>query len=143
MIAENNDIDLQIDKDIFNCLNPKSLKSFFLFSGAGSGKTSTLVNVLTEFKTTFGNEYKFSNRKIAIITYTNAAADEINHRLSYDSIFEISTIHSFCWELIKNFTGDIKKWIEKDVKESIIDLEDKLSRARNPNNKTAISNRKN
>ena len=106
MIAENNDIDLQIDKDIFNCLNPISLKSFFLFSGAGSGKTSTLVNVLTEFKTTFGNEYKFSNRKIAIITYTNAAADEINHRLSYDSIFEISTIHSFCWELIKNFTGD-------------------------------------
>ncbi|CAA9198763.1 UvrD-helicase domain-containing protein [Flavobacterium collinsii] len=142
MIAENNDIDLQIDEDIFNCLNPISLKSFFLFAGAGSGKTSTLVNVLTKFKETFGNEYKFRNRKIAIITYTNAAADEINHRLSYDTIFEVSTIHSFCWELIKNFTADIKIWIEKDAKESIIDLEDKLSRARDPNNKTAISNRK-
>lgn len=142
MIAKNNDIDLQIDEDIFNCLNPVSLKSFFLFAGAGSGKTSTLVNVLTKFKETFGNEYKFRNRKIAIITYTNAAADEINHRLSYDSIFEVSTIHSFCWELIKNFTSDIKIWIEKDAKESIIDLEGKLSRARDANNKTAISNRK-
>lgn len=142
MIAENNDIDIKVDEDIFNCLNPKSLKSFFLFAGAGSGKTRTLVNVLTKFKESYGYDYKIRNKKIAIITYTNAAADEINHRLSYDSIFEVSTIHSFCWELIKNFTTDIKKWIKQDLDESIIDIEDKLSRARDPNNKTAISNRK-
>lgn len=142
MIAENNDIDIKVDEDIFNCLNPKSLKSFFLFAGAGSGKTRTLVNVLTKFKESYGYDYKIRNKKIAIITYTNAAADEINHRLSYDSIFEVSTIHSFCWELIKNFTTDIKKWIKQDLDESIIDIEDKLSRARDLNNKTAISNRK-
>ncbi|VXB49104.1 DNA helicase [Flavobacterium sp. 9AF] len=142
MIAKDNDIDKKVDEDIFNCLNPKSLKSFFLFAGAGSGKTRTLVNVLTKFKESYGYDYKIRNKKIAIITYTNAAAEEINHRLSYDSIFEVSTIHSFCWELIKNFTIDIKKWIEQDINESIIDLEDKLSRARDPNNKTAISNRK-
>lgn len=142
MIADNNDIDIQVDEDVFNCLNPNSLKSFFLFAGAGSGKTRTLVNVLTKFKETYGLDYKLRNRKIAIITYTNAAANEINHRLSYESIFEVSTIHSFCWELIKNFTLDIKKWIEIDTQESINDLEDKLSKARDPNNKTAISNRK-
>lgn len=141
MIAENNDIDKQVDEDIFNCLNPNCPKSFFLFAGAGSGKTRTLVNVLTKFKETYGKHYKLRNRKIAIITYTNAAADEINHRLSYDSIFEVSTIHSFCWELIKNFTIDIKNWVQKDTEESIKELEDKLSRARDPNNKTAISNR--
>src|SRR5690606_1627129 len=110
------------------CLDPKSFKSFFLFAGAGSGKTRTLVNVLTEFKESYGYDFKIRNKKIAIITYTNAAAEEINHRLSYDSIFEVSTIHSFCWELIKNFTADIKKWIEQDINESIIDLEDKLSK---------------
>lgn len=142
MIAENNNIDVQVDEDIFNCLNPNSLKSFFLFAGAGSGKTRTLVNVLTKFKENYGLDYKVRNKKIAIITYTNAAADEINHRLSYDSIFEVSTIHSFCWELIKNFTLDIKKWVEIDIQESIKDLEDKLAKARDPNNKTAISNRK-
>lgn len=142
MIAENNNIDINVDEDIFKCLNPKSLKSFFLFAGAGSGKTRTLVNVLTEFKKNYGYDFMIRNKKIAIITYTNAAADEINHRLSYDSIFEVSTIHSFCWELIKNFTTDIKKWIKQDIDESIIDIEDKLSKARDPNNKTAISNRK-
>lgn len=142
MIAENNDIDKKVDEDIFTCLNPKSFKSFFLFAGAGSGKTRTLVNVLTKFKESYGYDFKIRNKKIAIITYTNAAAEEINHRLSYDAIFEVSTIHSFCWELIKNFTEDIKKWIEQDINESIIDLEDKLSKARDPNNKTAISNRK-
>ena len=142
MIAENNDIDKQVDNDIFNCLNRDSPKSFFLFAGAGSGKTRTLVNVLNSFKEKYGIDYKLRNKKIAIITYTNAAANEINHRLSYDSIYEISTIHSFCWELIKNFTTDIKKWVEMDSKESIDDLEDKLSRARDANNKTAISNRK-
>ncbi|RZJ71447.1 UvrD-helicase domain-containing protein [Flavobacterium sp.] len=142
MIAKDNDIDLQVDEDIFRCINPRHPKSFFLFAGAGSGKTRTLVNVLTRFKTDFGHEYKLNNRKIAIITYTNAAADEINHRLSYDTIFEVSTIHSFCWALIKNFTADIKKWVDKNTKESIKELEDKLSKARDPNNKTAISNRK-
>lgn len=142
MIAENNDIDKQVDDDIFNCLNPKSPKSFFLFAGAGSGKTRTLVNVLTTFKKAYGQDYRLRNRKIAIMTYTNAAANEINHRLSYDSIFNVSTIHSFCWELIKNYTSDIKKWVETDIQESIKDLEVKLEKARDPNNKTAISNRK-
>ncbi|RZJ47663.1 MAG: ATP-dependent helicase, partial [Flavobacterium sp.] len=126
MIAENNDIDLKVDEDIFNCLNPNSLKSFFLFAGAGSGKTRTLVNVLTNFKEIYGQDYKLLNRKIGIITYTNAAADEITHRLSYNSIFEVSTIHSFCWELIKNFTLDIKNWVKIDIEKSIEDLEDKL-----------------
>lgn len=142
MIAENNDIDKQVDDDIFNCLNPKSPKSFFLFAGAGSGKTRTLVNVLTAFKKAYGQDYRLRNRKIAIMTYTNAAANEINHRLSYDSIFNVSTIHSFCWELIKTYTSDIKKWVEIDIQESIKDLEVKLEKARDPNNKTAISNRK-
>lgn len=142
MITENNDIDKRVDDDIFNCLNPKSPKSFFLFAGAGSGKTRTLVNVLTAFKEAYGQDYRFRNRKIAIITYTNAAANEINHRLSYDSIFTVSTIHSFCWELIKNYTSDIKKYVELDIQESIKDLKDKLEKARDPNNKTAISNRK-
>jgi DNA helicase-2/ATP-dependent DNA helicase PcrA len=142
MIAENNDIDKQVDDDIFNCLNPKSPKSFFLFAGAGSGKTRTLVNVLTAFKKAYGQDYRLRNRKIAIMTYTNAAANEINHRLSYDSIFNVSTIHSFCWELIKTYTSDIKKWVKIDIQESIKDLEVKLEKARDPNNKTAISNRK-
>lgn len=142
MTAENNDIDKHIDDEIFECLNPLNLKSFFLFAGAGSGKTGTLVNVLQKFKEKFGNDFRLRNKKIAVITYTNAAAEEINHRSDFDSIFAISTIHSFCWELIKNFTTDIKDWLRVDLNDSIVELDEKLSKARDLNNKTAVSNQR-
>ena len=53
-------------------------------------------------------DWLLTNRKqIAVITYTNAACDEISRRLHYKSIFSVSTIHSFLWELIKNYQSDI------------------------------------
>ena len=142
MPTYDNNIDENVDIEIYKCINPVSPKSFFLFAGAGSGKTRTLVNVLSQFKEINGKDFKLKNKKIAIITYTNAAADEINHRLAYDPIFNVSTIHSFCWELIQNFTTDIKKWLVVDLNESIIDLDTQLSKSRDPNNKTSVTNRK-
>ncbi|OYW94498.1 MAG: hypothetical protein B7Z23_03555 [Pseudomonadales bacterium 32-61-5] len=76
MTQHNNDIDKHVDSEIYECINPDSPKSFFLFAGAGSGKTRTLINVLSRFKEQYGTNFKFRNKKIAIITYTNAAADE-------------------------------------------------------------------
>lgn len=139
MANYSNNIDEPVDDLIFESIKPTSPKSFFLFAGAGSGKTRTLVNVLERFKIEFGKNYKLKNKRIAIITYTNAAADEISHRLEYSSIFNISTIHSFCWELIKNFTSDIKDWIEQNLNIEISELEEQQSRSRDLNNKTSIS----
>lgn len=96
MAEYTNEIDALVDDVIYESIKPSSPQSFFLFAGAGSGKTRTLVNVLDRFKKEFGKEYKLRNKRIAIITYTNAAADEITHRLEYSSIFNVSTIHSFC-----------------------------------------------
>ncbi|WP_228446331.1 UvrD-helicase domain-containing protein [Chryseobacterium sp. 18068] len=138
----NNDIDNEVDVEVYKCFNPNDPKSFFLFAGAGSGKTRTLVNVLTEFKEEYGRDYKLKNKKIAIITYTNAAADEINHRLEFSAIFSVSTIHSFCWNLIQTFTSDIKAWLRLDLKKSIEELEILLSKSRNLANKTSVSNAK-
>ncbi|WP_209332831.1 UvrD-helicase domain-containing protein [Lunatimonas salinarum] len=134
-----NNIDAPVDELIFESIKPTSPKSFFLFAGAGSGKTKTLVNVLKKFKKDYGSDLKLKNKRIAIITYTNAAADEISHRLEYSSIFNISTIHSFCWELIKNFTFDIKAWIAQNLNSEILELEEQQSRSRDLNNKTSIS----
>jgi len=139
MADYSNKIDEPVDDLIFESIKPTSQKSFFLFAGAGSGKTRTLVNVLERFKVEFGKNYKLKNKRIAIITYTNAAADEISHRLEYSSIFNISTIHSFCWELIKNFTSDIKTWIAENLLVEISELEEQQSRSRDLNNKTSIS----
>ncbi|MDL1912979.1 MAG: ATP-dependent helicase [Bergeyella sp.] len=142
MAEYTNEIDAPVDEVIYESIKPSSPQSFFLFAGAGAGKTRTLVNVLTRFKEEFGQEYKLKNKRIAIITYTNAAADEITHRLKYSSIFNVSTIHSFCWELIKSFTPDIKTWIKSNLIVEIAELKGQQSKSRDSNNRTSIGRAK-
>lgn len=133
-----NNIDDAVDVEISQCLNPNDPKSFFLFAGAGSGKTRSLVEALKRFKKDFGDEFILKNRKIAIITYTNAAADEIKQRLKFDPIFYVSTIHSYAWELIQLFTSDIKTFIRSKMIEDITKLKEAQSKSRNLQNKTSI-----
>ncbi|KAA6317855.1 hypothetical protein EZS27_032056 [termite gut metagenome] len=66
-----NDIDNSVDDVIYECINPSSPKSFFLFAGAGSGKTKTLVNVLSRFKKEYGKDFKLKNRKVGIINLSS------------------------------------------------------------------------
>ncbi|MDD4969249.1 MAG: UvrD-helicase domain-containing protein [Paludibacter sp.] len=133
-----NNIDNNVDEQIYECLNLETPKSFFLFAGAGSGKTKSLVNVLERFKIEYGKRFRLERKKIAIITYTNAAANEITHRLKHNSIFQVSTIHSFAWEIIKNFTNDIRNWLKENLSSEIIELEDQQTRSKNLQNKTSI-----
>lgn len=137
-LDDGNNVDDNVDIQISECLNPKSPKSFFLFAGAGSGKTRSLVAALTDFKTNHGNKFILNNQKIAIITYTNAAADEIKQRLMFDQIFYVSTIHSYAWELIQLFTLDIKSYVQTKLIEDIKDLELAQSKSKNLQNKTSI-----
>lgn len=142
MTQHNNDIDNQVDNDIYRCMTPGDLKSFFLFAGAGSGKTRTLTNVLTRFKEEHGTSYKFRNKNIAIITYTNAAADEIKRRLKYSSIFSVTTIHSFSWELIRHFSADIRAYLNNSLIVEIAELEEQQAKSRDLNNKTSLGRAK-
>ena len=138
----NNDIDKHVDTEIYDCLNLDNPKSFFLFAGAGSGKTRTLVNVLNKFKKNHGREFRLNRKRIAIITYTNAASNEIKDRLDFDPIFSVSTIHSFAWELIEPFVKDIKTWLTNNLANEILKLEDEQSRSRDLKNKTSIDRAK-
>lgn len=137
-----NEIDNWVDDKIFEFLNPDAFKSFFLFAGAGSGKTRTLVNVLARFKKKYGQQFRLSRKKVAIITYTNAAADEIVHRLENDPIFQVSTIHSFAWKLIMPYTFDIKVFLERELAADIMDLKEEQSKSKNLSNKTSIDRAK-
>lgn len=138
ILADDNNVDDNVDIQISGCLNPKDPKSFFLFAGAGSGKTRSLVKALTTFKTNHGNKFILSNQKIAIITYTNAAANEIKQRLKFDPIFYVSTIHSYAWELIQLFTSDIKAYVKIKLIEDIKELEIAQSKSRSLQNKSSI-----
>lgn len=132
-LSSSNQLD-PVEQEIYTYLNPDSPESFLLFAGAGSGKTSTLVNVLEEIQIRKNYVQRFirSGQKVAIITYTNAACDEIKSRLKYDPVFPVSTIHSFAWSLIKPFTEDIRSWLREKLRSDIGELEDKINRARQP-----------
>ncbi|MCD6175781.1 MAG: ATP-dependent helicase [Planctomycetes bacterium] len=113
-----------------NCLNLENPKSFFLFAGAGSGKTRALVEAMKMFCQKYGQEFRLSARKVAVITYTNAACDEIKHRIDYDSIFAVSTIHSIAWELIQTYHKDIREWLSHNLEMKINDLQEKQQKGR-------------
>ena len=121
-LSIDNHIDDHVDKEIQDCFSADDPKCFFVFAGAGSGKTSSLINTLTFLDKERGESLLMNGKQIAVITYTNAACDEISRRLQYKTIFSVSTIHSFLWDLIKSYQEDIKEWVTRSVQKEIEDL---------------------
>lgn len=135
-----NNIDLQVDKTLENCILSTPRKSFFLFAGAGSGKTHSLVSLLKKVRDSIGNDLLLQGKNVAVITFTNAATDEIINRLDYSPVFHISTIHSFVWDVIKYYQADIKQLYCQYIKEGIQELNVKIGGAKNKTTKTYLSN---
>lgn len=69
-------------------------------------------------------------QKVAVITYTKAARDEIIRRTQFDSVIAVSTIHSFAWTLIKGFNHDIREWLRITLNAEILDLQAKEAKGR-------------
>jgi DNA helicase II / ATP-dependent DNA helicase PcrA len=87
--------------------------NFRVFAGPGAGKTTWLIQHLERILKTSTRLHK--TRKIACITYTNVAAEEIMNKLNCDKCrLDISTIHSF---LYRNIVKPFSYLIEKDEKE--------------------------
>ncbi|WP_346913204.1 UvrD-helicase domain-containing protein [uncultured Roseibium sp.] len=124
------DFDDGTDTQIRDCLNPVNPQSFFLYAGAGSGKTRSLKNALETFREDHGTAFRRSGKKIAVITYTNAAADEIAERVGEDSLFPISTIHSFCWKHIGTYHSDIQAWLLATLPADLAELHEKQAKGR-------------
>ncbi|WP_339435118.1 UvrD-helicase domain-containing protein [Pseudomonas orientalis] len=127
------------DGVIQECLNLETPRSFFLYAGAGSGKTHSLVVAVKSLKERERQRLTFEGRQIAIITYTNAACEEIARRLEHDPLVEVSTIHAFSWKMIKGFNDDIREWLRIKLASDIAELDDRLGRARTVN-KTSLAN---
>ncbi len=122
------DFETEADKIIAGCFSLNAPKSFFLFAGAGSGKTRSLVNALNHIETTIGDAFRLCGKRVAVITFTNAAADEITRRIQYNPLFSISTIHSFAWDLIKGFDKDIGDWLKQKLNCDILEDQAELER---------------
>lgn len=108
----------KIDPELFK-------KNIFLDAGAGSGKTFTIVErILNQFS------IGVPPKEIVAITFTNKAAEELRNRITgklqarieqtkgyYENLrnafehieeMQISTIHSFCQTLLKEYSYEIR-----------------------------------
>lgn len=129
-VVDDDHVDDDVDNQISACLTIENPKSFFLFAGAGSGKTRSLVEALKVLRTKRVKHFRLAGQRIGVITYTNAACDEIKQRLDYESLIEVSTIHSFIWSLIGNFHTDIKSWLIIYLNAKIEELNEKQKKGR-------------
>lgn len=114
--------DAHVDEEIAACLNLDTPKSFFLFAGAGSGKTRSLVTALQHVQKTLAERLRVKGQRVGVITFTNAASDEIKRRLLFDPLIDVRTIHSFAWSLIEGLNHDIREWLCVELAEDISKL---------------------
>lgn len=86
---------------------------FLLSGGAGSGKTYTLVEVLRQII------QENPTKRVACITYTNAAVKEIERRVANVNL-RVSTIHDFLWDNISHFQPALKDALIKLINDGVI-----------------------
>ena len=134
VVHQGNDRDAGVVEEICGYLTEQPPRSFFLFAGAGSGKTRTLVEVLRRLTGVVPHEnggrlarrLRLHGRSIRVVTYTKNAVAVISGRLGSNDLVAVSTIHSFCWELIGGFDEDIREAL---IADKAVQLEEARSKA--------------
>lgn len=96
----------EADEKILDCL--KNRRSFLIDAGAGSGKTSSLIRALDYIRGPDRSKLLQDIQRVACITFTNVAKDEIIERTEHNPLFEVTTIHDFLWAAIKPFQKNLK-----------------------------------
>ncbi len=108
--------------------------SFVVEAGAGSGKTRALVDTIRYVIDSRGDDLAQANQRIACITYTNVAKDEIRSRLNDHPLVVVDTIHEFLWSVIADYQDELKAAIlaqnAVDTKKPIENLHELLATVR-------------
>ena len=84
-------------------------ESFLVEAGAGAGKTYTLVKALQFLIDRYRHTLPQRHQRIACITFTNVAKDEIEARTDRSPLIYCNTIHAFCWSLIVGFQRQLRE----------------------------------
>jgi DNA helicase-2/ATP-dependent DNA helicase PcrA len=96
-------------QNIIDCINNK--KNFLVEAGAGAGKTYSLRETLNYLIQNQGPQLLKRHQQIVCVTYTNVASEEISSRIDKHPAVRSSTIHSFLWQVIKDFQSFIRTYI--------------------------------
>ncbi len=99
-------VESEADAQVQKCLEEH--RSFAMIAGAGSGKTTSLVDALAQIRNREGKSLRRQGQRIACITFTKRAVEVIQARLGRDDLYLISTLHSFLWEQTSRFQTDIR-----------------------------------
>ena len=119
--------DTLADIELRALLDTDASTGFVMVSGAGSGKTTSIVKALDHLRKTRGPYLRQRAKKIACITYTEVAVGEIWGDVGNDPLFHVSTIHSFLWAAIKPFQADIASWVDRRLDQKIADIEGRIA----------------
>lgn len=122
--------DTDADRELRQCLDQQPLTSFVMVAGAGSGKTTSLVKALAHLSATRAAELRRRGQRIACITYTDVAVGEIWGDVGNDSLFHVSTIHSFLWTVVSPFQQDLRRWVAGRIEEKIAAAQERLDNPR-------------
>lgn len=117
------------EKEILNQLFQYSDKfeSTVFNSGAGSGKTYALVECLKYIVEQNRDRLKHYNQKIACITYTNVAANNIKAQIGSSDIVDITTIHDRVWDIISGQKSALLNLHIEKINSAIEELDEQLS----------------
>lgn len=97
-----------MNDNIFKTIQDGS--NFIFEAGPGSGKTTTLIRTLHQILMAPDGIIDPTSQKIACITFTNVAANEIRERLGANfNAVHVSTIHSFLWQVIRSFQNELRR----------------------------------
>ncbi|WP_436790002.1 UvrD-helicase domain-containing protein [Yinghuangia sp. YIM S10712] len=84
---------------------------FRLDAGAGSGKTTSLIDALRHVLDNRATFLPRAGQRIACVTYTNVACNEIVRRTDDSPHVFAATIHGFLWEAISRFQKHLRQEI--------------------------------
>ncbi|WP_375552543.1 UvrD-helicase domain-containing protein [Rhodophyticola porphyridii] len=103
-------------------------RHFVMVAGAGSGKTTSLVKALAQIERTQGASLRRNGQRVACITYTEVAVEEIRSDVGNDELFHVSTIYSFIWNVIKPFQKNLREWVKGRLQEKIAEKQEKIDK---------------
>lgn len=122
--------DTDTDTELRERLGADGSRHFVMVAGAGSGKTTSLVKALAYIERTQGPGLRRKGQKIACITFTEVAVNEIRGDVGADPLYHVSTIHTFLWENIKPFQNDLRKWVRVRLNRKIAEDQEKINNPR-------------
>lgn len=115
-------------EQIFQYIDNK--ESFILDAGAGSGKTTSLIESLKYVLHKESESLTRNNQKIVCITYTNIAKNVIIERLEHNDLVMVSTIHDFLWSCISQFKKELKVKLIESIDEKIAKVQAELDKSK-------------